>query len=206
VLVIGRGSGIARAIVLAVSEAGGRVIAGGRHQENLAESYRGLDIGVELVDVTDESSVTALAGRLTRLDRVVSTASARAWGGCADLTAGLVGASFDTKVTGPLLLAKHLAGQLAPAGSFLFMSGATALKPAPGMLAVAATNAAVTPSPPGWPSNWPRSGSTPSPPGPSTPAPTTRSATSGRPRCSRPGPRPTRPGASAPPTTSRPRP
>jgi NAD(P)-dependent dehydrogenase (short-subunit alcohol dehydrogenase family) len=143
VLVIGRGSGIARAIVLAVSEAGGRVIAGGRHQENLAESYRGLDIGVELVDVTDESSVAALAGRVTQLDHVVCTASARARGTYQDLTASLVNASFDTKVTGPLLLAKHLAGRLAPDGSFLFMSGATALKPAPGMLAVAATNAAV---------------------------------------------------------------
>ena len=46
-------------------------------------------------------------------------------------------------MTGPLLLAKHFAGRLAPGGSFLFMSGATALKPAPDMLAVAATNAAV---------------------------------------------------------------
>jgi hypothetical protein len=35
------------------------------------------------------------------------------------------------------------AGNLPSDGSFLFMSGATALKPAPGMLAVAATNAAV---------------------------------------------------------------
>ena len=45
--------------------------------------------------------------------------------------------------SGPLLLAKHFAARLAPDGSFLFMSGATALKPAPGMLAVGATNAAV---------------------------------------------------------------
>ena len=52
-------------------------------------------------------------------------------------------ASFATKVTGPLLLAKHFAAKLEAGGSFLFMSGATALKPAPGMLAVAATNAAV---------------------------------------------------------------
>jgi NAD(P)-dependent dehydrogenase (short-subunit alcohol dehydrogenase family) len=59
------------------------------------------------------------------------------------LTANLVNASFGTKVTGPLLLARHLAGNVAPGGSFLFMSGATALKPTPGMLAVAATNAAV---------------------------------------------------------------
>jgi NAD(P)-dependent dehydrogenase (short-subunit alcohol dehydrogenase family) len=143
VLVIGRGSGIARAIALAASEAGARIIVAGRHQENLAESYRGTDIGVELVDVTDESSIAALAGRITQLDHVVSTASARARGSYKDLTAGLVNASFSTKVSGPLLLAKHLAPNLAPDGSFLFMSGATALKPAPGMLAVAATNAAV---------------------------------------------------------------
>jgi NAD(P)-dependent dehydrogenase (short-subunit alcohol dehydrogenase family) len=143
VLIIGRGSGIARAIALAVSEDGGRVIVAGRHPDDLAGSYRGTDIGAEQVDVTDESSIAALASRIGTVDHVVCTASARARGGYADLTASLVNASFGTKVTGPLLLAKHFAGNLAPGGSFLFMSGATALKPAPGMLAVAATNAAV---------------------------------------------------------------
>jgi NAD(P)-dependent dehydrogenase (short-subunit alcohol dehydrogenase family) len=143
VLVIGRGSGIARAIALAVSEGGGQVIVAGRQPDDLAESYRGMDIGIEHVDVTDESSIAALAGRIANVDHVVSTASARARGGYSDLTASLVSASFETKVTGPILLAKHFAGSLAADGSFLFMSGATALKPAPGMLAVAATNAAV---------------------------------------------------------------
>jgi NAD(P)-dependent dehydrogenase (short-subunit alcohol dehydrogenase family) len=76
-LVIGRGSGIARAIAMAVLEAGGDVIAAGRHQENLADAYRGTDVGVETVDVTDESSIAALADRIGgRLDHVVSTASA----------------------------------------------------------------------------------------------------------------------------------
>lgn len=143
VLIIGRGSGIARAIAMAVGEDGGRVIAAGRQPGDLAAAYRGLDVGVERIDVTDEASIAALAGRTARLDHVVCTASARARGGCQDLNASLVGASFSTKVTGPLLLAKHFAGKLPPDGSFLFMSGATALKPAPGMLAVAATNAAV---------------------------------------------------------------
>ncbi len=96
VLILGRGSGIAGAVALAVSEDGGTVIAAGRHPDDLADTYRGLDIGIERVDVKDESSVAALAGR-----------------------------------------------KLAAGGSFLFMSGATALKPASGMLAVAATNAAV---------------------------------------------------------------
>jgi len=143
VLVIGRGSGIARAIALAVSEDGGRVIAAGRHPDDLAGAYRGTDIGIEHVDVTDESSIAALADRIATVDHVVATASGRARGGYAELTATLVNTSFGTKVTGPLLLAKHFAGKLAPGGSFLFMSGATALKPTPGMVSVAATNAAV---------------------------------------------------------------
>ncbi len=95
VLVIGRGSGIARAITLAVGEAGGRVVAAGRHPEDLAAAYRGLDVGTEPVDVTDEASIAALAGRLPRLDHVVATASARARGGYADLTGPLVGASLE---------------------------------------------------------------------------------------------------------------
>ena len=143
VLVIGRGGGIARAVALAAGEAGGRVIAAGRHPDELAAAYRGLDVGVEPVDVTDEASIAALAGRVGALDHVVATASARARGGYADLTGALVSASLTTKVVGPILLAKHLAARLPADGSFLFLSGATALKPAPGMLAVAATNAAV---------------------------------------------------------------
>ena len=143
VLVIGRASGIARAIALAVGKEGARVIAAGRHPEDLAGSYRGTDLGIEEVDVADESSIAALAGRIAKLDHVVSTASARARGGYGDLTGSLVNASFGTKVTGPILLAKHFAGSLPADGSFLFMSGATALKPVPGMLAVAAANAAV---------------------------------------------------------------
>ena len=143
VLVIGRGGGIAGAIAHAVSETGGHVIAAGRHPDGLAAAYRCMDVGIEQVDVTEEASIAALAGRIATLDHVVATASARARGGYADLTGSLVSASLSTKVVGPILLAKHLAGKLPPDGSFLFMSGVTALKPAPGMLAVAATNAAV---------------------------------------------------------------
>lgn len=80
----------------------------------------------ERVDVTDKSSIAALPNRIGNVDHVVSTASARARGGYQDLTATVVNASFGTKVTGPLLLAKHFVGNLAPGGSFLFMSGATA--------------------------------------------------------------------------------
>src|ERR1700678_4216006 len=98
VLVIGRGSGIAGAIAQAVGDLGGRVIAAGRHQEDLARAYSGRDVGIETVDVTDESSIAALASRIGPVDHVVSTASARARGGYRALNASLVSASFDTKV------------------------------------------------------------------------------------------------------------
>src|SRR4029077_20420657 len=139
VLIIGRGSGIARAIAVAVSDNGGRVIAAGRHPDDLAAAYRGMDTGIERADVTDESSIAALADRIGTVDHVVSTASARARGGFTDLTASLVAALFASRLTGPLLLATPFAAKLQAGGSSLFMSGATALKPAPGMLAVAAT-------------------------------------------------------------------
>ena len=114
VLIIGRGSGIARAIALAVSEDGGRVVAAGRHPDDLTGEYRGTNIGIEHVDVTDESSIAALADRIAPVDHVVSTASGRARGGYADLTTNMVNASFSAKVTGPLPRASSAASSRGP--------------------------------------------------------------------------------------------
>jgi NAD(P)-dependent dehydrogenase (short-subunit alcohol dehydrogenase family) len=61
VLIIARDSGIPRAIALAVSQDGGRVVAAGPHPYDLAEANRGTDIGIEHVNVTDEPSIAAPA-------------------------------------------------------------------------------------------------------------------------------------------------
>jgi len=60
-LIMGPDSGIARAVALAVSQPRGRVAAAGLHPDDLAESNRGADIGIEHVDVTDQPSIAALA-------------------------------------------------------------------------------------------------------------------------------------------------
>ncbi|UOX91125.1 SDR family oxidoreductase [Amycolatopsis sp. FBCC-B4732] len=143
VLVIGRGSGIARAVTSALRAAGARVVVAGRDREALAKAYDDPGVEAEFVDLTDESSIAALAGRLGQVDHVVSTASARARGAVGDLAHDVVLKSFDVKVLGPLLLAKHFAPRLPEDGSFVFFSGSSARKPAAGMLAVGATNAAV---------------------------------------------------------------
>jgi NAD(P)-dependent dehydrogenase (short-subunit alcohol dehydrogenase family) len=143
VLVIGRGGGIARAVTLAARDAGANVTVAGRDREGLAKAYAGEPgITAEYVDLTDEGAIAALGERLGPVDHVVSTASARARGKIADLDRDAVRRSFDTKVIGPLMLAKHLAPRVRAGGSFTLFSGVAASKIAVGTLAVAITNGA----------------------------------------------------------------
>lgn len=143
VLVIGRGGGIARAVTLAARDAGAQVVAAGRSQDKLKAAYDGEQgITTEYVDLTDEASIASLGERLGTVDHIVSTASARARGKIADLDRDAVRASFDTKVIGPLMLAKHLAPRINEGGSLTIFSGVAAAKIAVGTLAVAITNGA----------------------------------------------------------------
>jgi NAD(P)-dependent dehydrogenase (short-subunit alcohol dehydrogenase family) len=142
VLVVGRGSGIARAVTLAVRAAGADVVVAGREPKTLAEAYEDAGVSAQELDLTDQASIAALAERLGAVDHVVSTASARARGKVGDLSPETVTASFRTKVIGPILLAKHFAPRMPADGSFVLFSGSSARKPAIGMLAVGATNAA----------------------------------------------------------------
>jgi NAD(P)-dependent dehydrogenase (short-subunit alcohol dehydrogenase family) len=143
VLVIGRGGGIARAVAIAVRDAGAQVVVGGRNQDKLKAAYDG-EPGIvsEYVDLTDEASIAALGDRLGQVDHIVSTASARARGKLADLDRDAVRQSFDTKVIGPLMLAKHLAPRINEGGSLTIFSGVAAAKITVGTLAVAITNGA----------------------------------------------------------------
>jgi NAD(P)-dependent dehydrogenase (short-subunit alcohol dehydrogenase family) len=142
VLVVGRGSGIARAVVLAARSRGAQVVVAGRAAEALEAAYGDDAITAASVDVTDDDSIEALARRLGRVDHVVSTVSARARGLLGDLDRASLLNSFDTKVIGPIMLAKHFAGRIAEGGSFTLFSGVAAFKPAVGYLGVAATNGA----------------------------------------------------------------
>lgn len=143
VLVVGRGGGIARAVTTAAREAGAQVITAGRRPEKLADAYADEPrISTEYVDLTDEASIAALGERIGNLDHIVSTASARARGKVPDLDRDAVRLSFDTKVIGPLMLAKHLAPLINEGGSITIFSGVAAAKIAVGTLAVAITNGA----------------------------------------------------------------
>lgn len=143
VVVVGRGSGIARAVALLAQSEGARVIVAGRDQGKLATAYRGTDVTAEVVDLTDDASIAALADRVGAVDHVVSTASARARGNLTDLERRNLRLSFDTKVIGPTMLAKYFAPHINPGGSFVLFSGVHAFKLNVGYLGVGITNGAV---------------------------------------------------------------
>ncbi len=143
VLVVGRGSGIARAVAQLAQCEGARVIVAGRDPAKLAGAYSGAGVAAEHVDVTDDASIAALADRLGEVDHVVSTASARARGKLGDLDRQRLRLSFDTKVIGPAMLAKYLAPRIKPGGSVVLFSGVHAFKHNVGYLGVGITNGAV---------------------------------------------------------------
>jgi NAD(P)-dependent dehydrogenase (short-subunit alcohol dehydrogenase family) len=145
VLVVGRASGIARAIALAVRTAGGEVVAAGRDRDKLASCYDDRGIAAERLDLTDDASIESFADRVGHLDHVVSTASARARGPLSQLQRPDLLASLDTKLLGPLMLAKHLAPRMGADddSSFVLFSGIHAFKAKIGYLGVGITNGAV---------------------------------------------------------------
>src|SRR6201992_4091427 len=143
ILVVGRGSGIARAVALLARSEGARVIVPGRDRAKLANSCDDPGISADTIDITDDQSIAALADRVGRVDHVVSTASARARGKLADLQRQNLLQSFDTKVIGPTMLAKHFASQINPGGSLVLFSGVHAFKLNVGYLGVGITNGAV---------------------------------------------------------------
>jgi NAD(P)-dependent dehydrogenase (short-subunit alcohol dehydrogenase family) len=143
VVVVGQGGGIARAVTVSARSEGARVVVAGRDKARLAAAYHDTGINAEFVDVTEDSSIAALAERLGPVDHVVSAVSARARGRLDELERASLLKSFDTKVIGPLMLAKHFAAQINQGGSFVVFSGFPAFKINVGFLGVAITDGAV---------------------------------------------------------------
>ncbi|MGW4645817.1 SDR family oxidoreductase [Kitasatospora sp. NPDC004289] len=144
-VVIGAGSGIGRELARTASAAGAELVLAGPDGARLAATAAELPgpALVQPVDLADEASIAALAARTGRFDHLVSTAAMPANGPVRDLELADVQRAFAAKVFGPLLLAKHLAGQAGPGGSFTFFSGVAAWRPAPERVVMATTNGAL---------------------------------------------------------------
>lgn len=149
ILVVGGGSGMGLALARRCLDAGARVVIAGRGEDRLRQAREALDnpadLDAAIVDITREDEVAALFQRLGGLDHIVSTA-ADIEGAYQLLPALELKAAqrvVESKLYGPLLLAKHGAPRLSAAGSMTFVSGIAAYRPAPRGSVVAAVNAAL---------------------------------------------------------------
>ncbi|MEU3569090.1 SDR family oxidoreductase [Kitasatospora sp. NPDC036755] len=144
-VVVGAGSRTGQALAKAASAAGASLVLAGPDPRKLEWTAGELSGPSETIalDITDEESIAAFAARAGRFDHLVSTAAIPANGPLRELEAADVQRAFAAKVIGPLLLAKHLAGQVSESGSFTFFSGVAAWRPAPARTVMATTNGAL---------------------------------------------------------------
>jgi NAD(P)-dependent dehydrogenase (short-subunit alcohol dehydrogenase family) len=149
ILIAGGGSGMGLALARRCLAEGARVTIVGRHAKNLERACDALGrpdhLAYVVADISREAELPAMFDQVGPLAHIVSTAAdiAGAYQLLPDLELDAVRRVIDSKLIGPLLLAKHGALKLAPGGSMTFVSGVAAYRPAPRGAAVAAVNAAI---------------------------------------------------------------
>ncbi|TPI33019.1 SDR family oxidoreductase [Mesorhizobium sp. B3-2-1] len=149
VLIVGGGSGMGLALARRCLEAGAKVVIAGRGEDRLRQAREALGnpaaLETAIVDITREDQVAALFAGIGGLDHIVSTAAdiEGAYRLLPELDLEAARRVVDSKLFGPLLLAKHGAPGLAVTGSITFVSGIAAYRPAARGSVVAAVNAAL---------------------------------------------------------------
>ena len=144
ILVIGGARALGAAVARRAVKDGYDVVIGAR--DLAAAEALAAEIGATAVriDLQDETTMAAAATRLAEgIDHIVTTGSAPHDVRAAALDRDKLMAAFTAKVIGPMLIAKHFAPVLRPAGSIVLFSGVVAWRPGPGSLVKGVTNGAV---------------------------------------------------------------
>lgn len=140
ILIVGGGSGIGREIAAQASSLGAETILAGRHGESL-EELAGTHT-VVVLDLTDEAAIERAAAEVGPIDAIVALAADHANGPLQSLDVTRVRRAFDTKVVGPLLLAKHFAPDMPKDGVIVLFSGVAASRPSRDLVVMATANRA----------------------------------------------------------------
>ncbi|HEY3508737.1 MAG TPA: SDR family oxidoreductase [Kribbella sp.] len=145
VVIVGGGSGMGRALAAELVAQGSEVTVAGRSPDKLEAVRRELGVRTVATDLASEPDIGRLFATTGRVDHIVTTAAdvggAYQPVGSYDVTAAR--AAIDSKLIGPLLLAKHGAPVLEPGGSIVFTSGIAAYRPGPRASLLAALNGAL---------------------------------------------------------------
>lgn len=95
----------------------------------------------EHVDIADRASLTALLGRVGKVDAIVSAAGSAAWKPLADLTDDDFAFSLRHKLMGQVNVVRYGLASVRDGGSITVTSGVLAQQPMPGSSAVSLVNA-----------------------------------------------------------------
>ncbi len=146
VLIIGGSSGMGLALAERLLAKSCEVTIAGRSGDKLAAAQKALGpVRTHATDIGSEDSLKALFAQTGPLDHIVVTAAdiRGAYQLLPDLGLDAIRRAIDSKVVGPLLVAKHGAPNLSPGGSLTFTSGIAAYRPSPRGTVVAAINGAL---------------------------------------------------------------
>lgn len=147
IAVVGASGALGSRIASKLAEQGARVIAVGRDRDKLdaAQIPGAVLVEGDLSDATLGDRVVEAAVELGALDGVINAAGVVAFGPLADTDDAVIEDLFMTNVIGPLWLTRRITPMLSEANGFLVnISAVVAEKPLPGMVAYAASKAALT--------------------------------------------------------------
>ena len=149
VLVVGGSSGMGLSLAASLLADGARVTIAGRSQQRLEEARLSLPdqagVATVAVDITKEEEVVRLFAEVGSVDHIVTTAATLdgVYRMLPELELSAIRRAIDSKLIGPLLLAKHGVSSLSERGSITFTSGIAAYRPAARGSVVAAVNGAL---------------------------------------------------------------
>ena len=143
VVVIGGSSGMGLAVAEKSARSAARVVIASRSQEKLkaAAAQIGGDVHWQVVDTTDEVSVSDLFERLGTVDHLVIPGSSVKTGALRELPLADGLFTMQSKFWGPYLCAKHAC--INPNGSITLFSGILSRRPGLNDAVLASVNAAV---------------------------------------------------------------
>ncbi|TCC54159.1 SDR family oxidoreductase [Kribbella capetownensis] len=135
------GRGLAAELVAQGSE----VTVAGRSTGKLDAVRRELGVRTVALDIGVEEDIERLFATTGKISHIVTTAAdvSGAYQPISEYDVKAGRSAVDSKLFGPLLLAKHGAPALEPGGSIVFTSGIAAYRPGPGASLVAALNGAL---------------------------------------------------------------
>lgn len=146
ILIAGGSSGMGLALAERLLREDCAVTIVGRSEEKLAAAQEKLQHAPQLAtiaaDITQEDQVAKLFAQSGQFDHIACTAAdiGGAYQLLPDVNIAVMRKAMDSKLVGPLLLAKHGAGSLQASGSITFTSGIAYCRPAARGSVVAAIN------------------------------------------------------------------